>query len=248
MSPTLEISVAKSSLRLLDTKVRDMYNDLLPGFITQVSAPSMKGELKEISTVKDEFRQAVRSHLNQFASELTSTEKTQREADLSSTLNVVQAHKFGVLEKMNHFLPPAAPISEFERETIELQKRQLKTQEDAVEIKKEEALAFAKPLKRLVMQKCAELDNELEQLPSSQLQTGDDQQMTRAMLKLAGWKTKMESIRTTFQEFQTTTEDEDEKRQLFSLDTSVWGEQVKWPVFAGDYGEDFFKFKLDHKA
>jgi hypothetical protein len=40
-------------------------------------------------------------------------------------------------------------------------------------------------------------------------------------------------------------EDEDVKRQLFSLDTSVRGEQVKWPVFAGDYGEDFFEFKKE---
>jgi hypothetical protein len=40
-------------------------------------------------------------------------------------------------------------------------------------------------------------------------------------------------------------EDEDEKRQLFYLDTSVREEQVKWPVFAADYGEDFFKFKKD---
>ena len=88
---------------------------------------------------------------------------------MSSTLNVVQAHKFGVLEKGNHFSPPVALMSEFERETIEIQKRQLKIHEDAVESKKEEALAIAKPLKRLVMEKCAELDDELEQLPSSQL-------------------------------------------------------------------------------
>ena len=64
--PTLERSAAESSLRLLDTKVRDMCNDLLPGFITQMFAPSMKEELKEIANVKDEFRQAVRSHLIQF--------------------------------------------------------------------------------------------------------------------------------------------------------------------------------------
>jgi hypothetical protein len=36
---------------------------------------------------------------------------------------------------------------------------------------------------------------------------------------------------------------EDENKQLFSLDTSVRGKQMKWPVFTGDHGEDFFKFK-----
>ena len=40
-------------------------------------------------------------------------------------------------------------------------------------------------------------------------------------------------------------EEEDLTRQLYSLDTSQRGEQVKWPSFAGDYGEDFFKFKDD---
>jgi hypothetical protein len=38
---------------LVPTKVRDMCNDLLPGFITQMSAPSMKEKLKEIITVKN---------------------------------------------------------------------------------------------------------------------------------------------------------------------------------------------------
>ena len=116
----------------------------------------------------------------------------------------------------------------------------------------------------------------MDQTTSPQLQSGDDQLVTKTMLMLAEWKAKMESVRTTYQEFLTTTavfrlaetehvaisaavertkdslanivsiaEDEDEKRQLFSLDTSVRGEQVKWPEFAGDTGEDFFKFKKD---
>ena len=38
---------------------------------------------------------------------------------------------------------------------------------------------------------------------------------------------------------------QDEKRQLFSLDTSSRSEQVKWPTFSGDQGEDFFKFKKE---
>ena len=40
-------------------------------------------------------------------------------------------------------------------------------------------------------------------------------------------------------------EDQDQKRQLFSLDTSNKGEQVKWPTFSGESGEDFFKFKKE---
>jgi len=42
-----------------------------------------------------------------------------------------------------------------------------------------------------------------------------------------------------------TTEDEDMRRQLYSLDIGNRGEQIKWPVFSGELGEDFFKFKKD---
>ena len=43
----------------------------------------------------------------------------------------------------------------------------------------------------------------------------------------------------------TTAEDEDLRRQLYSLDTSNRGEQVRWPCFSGDSGEDFFKFRRE---
>ena len=106
--------------------------------------------------------------------------------------------------------------------------------------------------------------------------TGDDQLVTRTMLKLAGWKSSMLAISSLYQEFLSRTalhklsddehtavtsavdktktlladivsiaEDQDMKRQLFSLDTSSRGEQVKWPIFSGEPGEDFFKFKKD---
>ena len=164
----------------------------------------------------------------------------------------------------------------FERESIELQKRKLQLKEDALEKEKQEALAIARPLRQLAIEKCRELNEELDLTTSEQLLVGDDQLVTKTMQKLAGWKITMESIRATYQEFQATTavhrllqaehlavdaavestkdslaaiiavaESEDQKRELYSLDTSIRGEQVKWPVFAGDAGEDFFKFKRD---
>ena len=137
-------------------------------------------------------------------------------------------------------------------------------------------MAIAKPLKKLVEEKCTELDDELEQISVTQLETGDEQQVTRTMQKLAGWKLQADAISSLYQEFLTKTalyplpsgeqtqvcaavqrtksalsdiitaaEEEDLKRQLYSLDTSNRGEQVKWPAFSGDVGEDFFKFKKD---
>ena len=156
--PSAERSDAESSLRELDTQVRDMISDLSPTFITQGSAPHMERDLDKIAEVRDKFRKAVRVHLTQFDSELESTEKAAWESDLASILHAVQFHKHLVLEKVTQLLPQAAPMSEFEKETIALQKRNIKMKEDALDSKKDDALATAKPLKKLVMEKCTELE------------------------------------------------------------------------------------------
>ena len=51
-------------------------------------------------------------------------------------------------------------------------------------------------------------------------------------------------MKDTLSKIVSTAEDEDLKRELYSLDTNKV-EQVKWPVFGGEVGEDFFKFKRD---
>ena len=40
--------------------------------------------------------------------------------------------------------------------------------------------------------------------------------------------------------FASAVEEGGEKRQLYSLDTSNRGKQVKWSVFSGEVGENFF--------
>ena len=161
----------ESHLRDLDLKVRDLCSDLSPSLITTHSAPSMNNELKEIASARDEFRNGVRNLLKTFRSELTQPEIDQWNADLDSTVKLVQAHKFSVLEKVNQLLPPVTPMSEFEKESIELQKRQFKLQEDAISSQKIEALAIAKPLKTLLLDKCTELEEELGETPVTTLQS-----------------------------------------------------------------------------
>ena len=143
-------------------RVRDMCDDLDPNLITQHSAPSMKAELKDISDTRDTYRDKVRMLLSDYAAELSPPEVEQWKADLKSIVDLVKTHKFSVLDKVNQLLPPAAPMTEFEKATIDLQQMQLALQQQAVASKKEEALAVAKPLKKLVEEKCAALDDELE--------------------------------------------------------------------------------------
>ena len=159
---------------------------------------------------------------------------------------------------------------------FDLKQQQINLQQLAIDSKKDESLGVAKPLHRLVIEKCVELEDELVQITVSQLRTGEDQLVSRTMAKLSGWKSTLQSIRSLYQDFQTKTavhklssdehttiyaavertkvtlseivsitEDQDQQRQLFSLDTSNRGEQVKWPIFSGEPGEDFFKFKKD---
>ena len=269
-------ATAEAGLRSLDTRVRDMLYDLDPNLITEHAAPSMKDELCEVGEARDSYRDSVRKFLSDFAGELTTPEVTQWNADLKSLVDLVKANKFAILAKVNQLMPPAVPMTEFEKASIDLQQKQFALQQQAETNKKDEALAIARPLKKLVLDRCAELDDDLDQIPVSQLVTGDEQQVTRTMQKLAGWKLQAESISSLYQEFLTKTalfqlpsgeqsqvsaavlrtksaladiitaaEQEDLKRQLYSLDTSNRGEQVKWPGFSGEAGEDFFKFKRD---
>ena len=79
-------------------------------------------------------------------------------------------------------------MSEFEKASINLQKQQLEIQQKAVESKKQDALAVAAPLKKLILDKCSMLDNELELTPVLNLKGGDEQLISRTMHKLARWK------------------------------------------------------------
>ena len=107
---------------------------------------------------------------------------------MAAVVNLVNQHKFKVMAKVNQVMPPAAPMSAFEQATIELQKQQLALQEQEVASKRDEALAVAQPLRKLIMEKCVELDEELDQVTATQLVIGEDQVVSRTMLKLSGWR------------------------------------------------------------
>ena len=275
-TPDTEMEAAAESLRDLETKVSDMVSDCEPGMITVDSAPSMKEELNKIGDIRDKYRSCVRKFLSTYSEKLSSSEKLQWEQDMQKTVSVVNKHKFDVLAKVNKLLPASSRMSAFEQASLDLQKKQLELQEQEVTSKKEEAVAIAQPIKNLIIEKCTDLDSELEVVSVGELVTGDDILVSRTMQKLSAWKSSLQSIVQLYQEFQTKTavhslpesdhtlvnssvektkslladivsvaEDQDQKRQLFSLDNSNRGEQIKWPVFSGDYSEDFFKFKKD---
>ena len=267
---------AEANIRSLDSRARDMCDDLEPDQITVNSAQFMKDELKEISDVRDAYREAVRKFLSDFVSELIEAEVTQWKADMKSVVDIVKQHKLTVLDKVGQLQPAAATMTEYEKASIKIQEKTYALKQQESDKSRNEALAVAKPLIKLVEEKCSELDDELAQITVMQLETGDEQQVTRTMQKLAGWKLQVEAITSLYQEFLTRTalhpidpgdqikvsaavqrtksalsdiiaaaEDEDMKRQLYSLDTTNRGEQVKWPEFAGEVGEYFFKVKKD---
>ena len=267
---------AAEDLADLETKVRDMCSDCDPNLITSDSAPSMRDELEKIGETRDRYRSGVRKFVKEYADSLGSPEKLQWESDMKNVVTLVNQHKFNVMAKVNQLLPAASRMTAFEHASIELQKKQLEIQQTEASSKKDEAIATAQPLKTLILEKCNDLDSDLEQISVGELVTGDDLFVTRTMQKLSDWKRSLESITSTYQDFQTKTavhklsdsehsavnsavektksllgdiisvaEDQDQKRQLFSLDTTSRVEQVKWPVFSGDPGEDYFKFKKD---
>ena len=169
--------------------------------------------------------------------------------------------------QVNQLIP--APMSEFEKASIQLQQKQFLLQQQAVDARRNEVFAVSRPLKKLVLEKCGDIEGELELVTLSDLESGDDQQVTRIMHKLSGWKLQVESLNNIYQELLTktavhplesseqaevsaavlrvkssladivsTAEDEDLKKELYSLDLSNKGEQVKWPVFSTEARED----------
>ena len=278
-----ELETAALSLKQTDLAIRDMCDDLDPNIITVQSAPSMDKELANINTARNSHRTAVREFLTKFSPELTSPEIEQWNADLKSLVNRVNTHKIEVIGKVNELIPHTQPMTEYEKSTMIFQQKQLEFQEKQLEMqskaddkKKTEAHAVAKPLLKLVTDKCTDLDDELEQIPASTIETVDDQLITRSMQKLAGWQNLMDSILILWQDLmvktaaypleehemsvakaavessraaltnaRTLVEGEDLRRQLYSLDVTSRAEQVKWPSFAGEPGEDFVKFEKD---
>ena len=107
--------------------------------------------------------------------------------------------------RVNDLVPPAAPMSAFEKATIDLQKQQLLLQQQEIDSKKEEALAAAEPVRKSVLEKCKELDEDLEQIHVGELATGEDQLVSRVMFKLSDWRCKLDTISSLFQDFQTRT-------------------------------------------
>ena len=124
---------------------------------------------------------------------------------MAAVVNLVNQHKFQVMAKVNQVAPPPPPMSAFEQATIDLQRQQLALQQQEVSNKKEEALAVAEPLRKLVIEKCGELDQELEHIEIGQLVVGEDQLVTRTMMKISEWRKALERISDTYQDFQTKT-------------------------------------------
>lgn len=53
-------------------------------------------------------------------------------------------------------------------------------------------------------------------------------------------QTKVEAAKFVLAGFASAAEEDDEKKQLYTLDTSNRGKQVKGSVFSGEVGENFF--------
>ena len=267
---------AESDIKSLENKVKDACEDLDPELITEFTAPHMGAKLNNINTAKDQYRTAVRGFLDKFKNTLTEPVVNQWQADMKSLLSFVRNHESVVFTKITQVTAKPPEMTEFEKASLEIQKKQLAMQQKTIESQKQEVLATADPLRKNILEKCNSLDSELELITVTQLKEGDEHQVTRTMLKLADWKSQMETVSTLLQDLLTktaihqldssqkaevtaavartksmlesiiaTAEEEDLNRQLYSLDTSQRGEQVKWPSFSGEAGEDFYKFKKD---
>ena len=198
-------SAIKSDLLEQKTDVEDMVSDCNPELITADTAPSMKEELEKINAARNEYRKAVRKVIADTATPIEASQKQQLESDLASVVKLVNEHKFKVMAKVNQLAPVLSTMSAFEAASIELQRQQLALQQQQLDGRKEEATAVAKPLLDSIVEKCSELDMELDEVSVGELVTGEDHMITRIMLKLSTWKASLQAITVAYQDFQAKT-------------------------------------------
>ena len=105
----------------------------------------MNSEIEKMEAARNNYRNRVRNFLKMFASELTTPEVNQWNADLKVLVNKVNSHKMTILAKVNQLMPPSVTMSEFERASIEIQKQQLALQQEVINNQKQEVTAAVSP-------------------------------------------------------------------------------------------------------
>ena len=90
---------------------------------------ALKDVLNEVGDDRDSFRNFVRKFLVDLATELKEPEKTQW--NLKVMVNLVKNHKFTALAIINQLLPLAKAMAEFGK-VIDIQQQQLRIQQQAI--------------------------------------------------------------------------------------------------------------------
>ena len=200
--------LARSEFKQMELKISDMCSDLDPSLITKQSAPSMDKELGVIGEAKDVYRNKVRNFLTSFESELTQIDVGRDKADMENLVKMVNSHKFKILAKVNELNLSVKAMSEFEKKSMDMQEKQLELQQKQLELqlkvgdsKKDEMHAVARSLKKIILEKCTELDDDFESIPINEINLEEDQLFTRTMFKLSAWQLKLEALISINREF-----------------------------------------------
>ena len=137
MQGSSNMEVASAALDDLEADGRGLIDLLDPDEITEASSAAMQGDLDKVFALLQTYRKAVRKLQGDFAVEGPDKETLCRKE--KTLVKYVAHHRSVVNGKVAQFLPAARPLSEFEKETIDLQKRQLQLQEQTLKAKKDEA-------------------------------------------------------------------------------------------------------------
>ena len=124
---------SEAYLRHMDTKVRDMCEDLDPDYITENTAAYMNNELGDMCDAWDRYRNDMEAFLYVYAKELTEEEVRLWQCDMKSVQDTVEATRHSVETKINLVMPPSVPrpMTEFEREMLKLMEKSKKLDQEA---------------------------------------------------------------------------------------------------------------------
>ena len=213
---TVEMDRISKDLRRLQNTVKDYIADFEESDVDGLRVPSVERDLDKIQDKRDDFRNSVREFLEEYSDQLeTSAQNTWRNC-ISTINSEVKEHAKKIRAKVNEICPPVTPLTEFEKQQLQIQMRQLALMEDRAnkehdssaihsQAEKSKVLALAKKKFDAFFEEATTLTDISTEYPVEKLtdpKKCSDQDISSLMRNVSGWKSALRDLTKNYNTFQ----------------------------------------------
>ena len=216
---TMEMDRTSKELRRKQQIVRDYIGDFEEDDVELMRVPTVERDLDRILEKRDDFRSCVREFLEDYSEQLdTSAQNTWKDC-ITNINNEVKVHAKKIRAKVHEVCPPAIPLTEFEKQQLEIQMKQLalleanaSKQHDSSALhsqaEKAKVLALAKKKYDAFLEESAALTDISAEYPVEKLTDPKkclDQDISSLMRNVSGLKTSLRDLTKSYNTFQEVT-------------------------------------------